>query len=61
MQNTMKAAVRKKSGALKVENIPIPSLNSDEVLLKIRACGVCVAAILDILKERMYGHFILVA
>jgi len=41
MQNTMKAAVRKKSGTLKVENIPIPSLNSDEVLLRIRACGVC--------------------
>jgi len=37
----MKAAVREKSGTLKVENIPIPSLNSDEVLLRIRACGVC--------------------
>ena len=37
----MKAAVFYKKSDLRVEDKPIPSVKSDEVLLKVRACGVC--------------------
>lgn len=40
--NTMKAALLKEfSAALEVSDIPRPFLRSDEVLIKVEACGVC--------------------
>ncbi len=38
---TMKAAVLKSPGNLAVEDIPMPDLLPDEVLCRVRACGIC--------------------
>jgi len=40
-RNYMKAAVLEAPGRLVLKNVPIPSLNTDEVLVKVRACGIC--------------------
>ena len=37
----MKAAVFYKKGDLRIENIEIPELKSDDVLIKVKACGIC--------------------
>ena len=37
----MKAAVLKAKQELKVENVPKPELGSDEVLVRVKACGIC--------------------
>lgn len=37
----MKAAVLEDQGRISVKEIPCPSLAPDEVLLKVRACGIC--------------------
>lgn len=37
----MKAVLLKSPGSLSVEEIPIPKPKSDEVLLKVEACGIC--------------------
>ncbi len=37
----MKAAVLKRPGELVVEDIPVPSWERDEVLVRVRACGIC--------------------
>lgn len=37
----MKAAVFYKKGDLRIENIDIPKVKSDEVLVKVMACGIC--------------------
>lgn len=38
---TMKARVLRAVGDLRYEDYPIPELKPDEVLLKVRACGIC--------------------
>ena len=38
----MKAAVLKANGVgLRVEDVPVPKIGSDQILVKVAACGVC--------------------
>ncbi len=37
----MKAAVLHKPNEIKVEEVEIPSINSDEMLVRVKACGIC--------------------
>ena len=37
----MKAAVFYKKGDLRIEEIPMPTLREDDVLIKVHACGIC--------------------
>lgn len=41
MNNKMKAAIMHKPGDIRIEEIVIPKINSNEVLIKIKAVGVC--------------------
>ncbi len=41
MANTMKAAVFEKIGVIKVREVPIPEINDDEVLIKVKNTGIC--------------------
>ena len=39
----MKAAFLKKAGHFEIEEIPIPKISSDEVLIKVLTCGTCMS------------------
>lgn len=41
MANTMKAAVFEKIGVIKVKDVPIPEINDNEVLIRIKYTGIC--------------------
>jgi len=41
MANTMKAAVFEKVGVIKVKDVPIPEINDNEVLIRIKYTGIC--------------------
>ncbi len=41
MSKFMKAVILKKPYQLEIKEIPIPKPKSDEVLIKVRACGIC--------------------
>ena len=41
MKGTMRAAVLKTPGNLAVEEIPIPEIESDELLIEVAGCGIC--------------------
>ena len=41
MTKKMKAAVLYAPGNLKIIEVPIPVLGSDDVLVKVTACGIC--------------------
>lgn len=41
MVDMMKAAVVEKLRVLKIKNIPIPKINDDEVLIKVKVTGIC--------------------
>ncbi len=41
MANTMKAAVFEKVGVIKVKDVPVPEINDNEVLIKIKYTGIC--------------------
>ncbi len=41
MANTMKAAVFEKVGVIKVKEVPVPEINDNEVLIKIKYTGIC--------------------
>ena len=41
MANTMKAAVFEKIGSIKVQQVPIPEITDDEVLIKVKNTGIC--------------------
>ncbi len=41
MQGTMKAQVVKAPYEMEYTDVPIPQINDDEVLIKIKACGIC--------------------
>lgn len=53
---TMKARVLRAVGDLRYEDYPIPELKPDEVLLKVRACGICGSDIPRIFVNGTY-HF----
>lgn len=54
--DTMKARVLHGIGDLKYEYVPIPKLKPDEVLLKVKACGICGSDIPRIFVNGTY-HF----
>ncbi|GAI51607.1 unnamed protein product, partial [marine sediment metagenome] len=41
MASTMKAAIVNKPGDLKIEEVNIPEINDDEVLVKVKYTGIC--------------------
>lgn len=41
MANTMKAAVFEKIGVIKVKEVPVPQIDGNEVLIKIKNTGIC--------------------
>ena len=41
MKKTMKAAVFYGRHDIRVENIPVPQIKDDEVLVKVAYCGIC--------------------
>jgi 2-desacetyl-2-hydroxyethyl bacteriochlorophyllide A dehydrogenase len=41
MTQTMKAAVTHGTQNLKIETVPVPEIKDNEVLIKVKACGIC--------------------
>jgi 2-desacetyl-2-hydroxyethyl bacteriochlorophyllide A dehydrogenase len=41
MDNNMKAAVTHSARNLKIENVPVPEIKENEVLIQVKACGIC--------------------
>ena len=41
MAKTMKAAVVEKPGVLTIKQVPVPEINDDEVLIKVKYTGIC--------------------
>ena len=56
MVKKMKAAVLHAPGDLRIEEVPIPSLGLDDLLVKVSACGICGSDVPRILTEGTY-HF----
>ena len=67
MAETMRAAIldstHETTGGLRIEQVPMPQLNPGEVLLRVRACGVCRTDLhilereLPVLRQRLIpGH-----
>lgn len=56
MMRTMKAAVLHAPGDLRYEEVEIPQISNDEVLIKVFACGICGSDIPRILTTGTY-HF----
>ncbi|MEP6960968.1 MAG: alcohol dehydrogenase catalytic domain-containing protein [Acidobacteriota bacterium] len=59
--NTMSAAVYRGSGAVEVEQVPIPEIGPGEILIRVEACGICPTDLkkieYDLLPPpRIYGH-----
>src|SRR4029079_10370191 len=57
----MSAAVYRGSGAIGVEQIPIPVIGAGEILIRVEACGICPTDLkkieYDLLPPpRVYGH-----
>jgi len=50
MNNTMKACVLHNIGDIRCETVPVPDIKHDEVLIKVRAVGVCGTDIERVLK-----------
>jgi L-iditol 2-dehydrogenase len=58
---TMQAAVYRGANDLRLETVPVPPISSDEMLVKVGACGVCPTDIKKIqyatvLPPRIFGH-----
>ena len=41
MKGTMRAAIVEKPGIIVIKNVPIPEINEDEVLIKVKVTGIC--------------------
>ena len=39
--NTMRAGVYREKGVVRVEEVPVPEVGDEEVLIKVAACGIC--------------------
>ena len=57
----MRAVVYRGPGALQVENLPVPAIRANELLVKVAACGVCPTDIKKIKygtvpPPRIFGH-----
>ena len=58
---TMTAAVYRGSGAIGVEQVPVPELGAGEILIRVEACGICPTDLKKISYDllpppRIYGH-----
>ncbi len=58
---TMAAAVYRGSGAIGVEQVPVPELGAGELLIRVEACGICPTDLKKISYDllpppRIYGH-----
>jgi len=38
---TMRAGVYREKGIVRVEEVPVPEVRAEEVLIKVAACGIC--------------------
>ena len=61
LNGTMRAAVYKGSGAVRVEEIPVPEIGPGEILVRVEACGICHTDLKKIEYNllpppRVYGH-----
>src|SRR5262245_61728476 len=61
MTPSMKAAVYRGAGELRVEDVPVPPVGPDEMLVRVEACGICGTDIKKIQKgllppPRIFGH-----
>src|SRR6266496_191585 len=61
LPKTMRAVVYRGANDLRVETVPVPSIQSDEILVKVAACGVCPTDIKKIQygtasPPRIFGH-----
>lgn len=59
--DTMAAAVYRGSGAVAVEQVPVPEIGPGEILIRVEACGICPTDLkkieYDLLPPpRIYGH-----
>lgn len=52
----MKAAVWKDYGVMEVEEVPVPEIGEDEVLLKVRKAGLCVTDLHVYTGRFQYGE-----
>lgn len=57
----MAAAVYRGSGAIGVEQVPVPELGAGEILIRVEACGICPTDLKKIAYDllpppRIYGH-----
>ncbi len=57
----MSAAVYRGSGAIGVEQVPVPELGAGEILIRVEACGICPTDLKKIAYDllpppRIYGH-----
>src|ERR1700756_652852 len=58
---SMRAGVYRDKGVVRVEQVPVPEVGPDEVLIKVAACGVCGNDIkkifqLDVVPPQILGH-----
>ncbi len=58
---TMKAAVYRGASKVQIESLPIPAISSEEILVEVKACGVCPTDIKKIQHgtlspPRVFGH-----
>jgi len=58
---TMRAAVYRGGGSLRLEEIPVPEIGPGELLVRVDACGICGTDIKKIQRDllpgpRVYGH-----
>lgn len=52
LKNTMKAAILYGPKDIRIKQVPIPKINKDELLLKVKYCGICPSDIKDYLGIR---------
>lgn len=58
---TMRAAVYRGEGTLRLERIPVPEIEAGELLVRVDACGICGTDVKKIQRDllpgpRVYGH-----
>ena len=58
--NKMKVAMYYKNNDVRIEDMPIPEINDDEILVKVRVCGICGSDVMEWYRikkaPRVLGH-----
>ena len=60
MSETMKALVVEGVKQFTYKDVPMPVLKDDEVLVRVRACGICGSDISRVLSDGAHGYPIIV-